>query len=192
MDNLNSSWHCARTKPKHEHIAAAGLTRNLGLEVFHPRLRMERRTRRGVVRVIEPLFPCYIFVRLTSADRLEDIRYSQGVSSLVRFGQQLATVPDAVIDELRESFELDEPRYVADHLCAGAEVTLSGGPFLGSTAVVVRSMPSGQRVQILLDFLGRSTLTEVDRRFLVVENSCLAERIPSLATSKIGRSGAAA
>jgi len=46
------AWYCARTKPKHEHIVAAGLKRNLGLEVFHPRLRIERPTRRGVVRVI--------------------------------------------------------------------------------------------------------------------------------------------
>src|SRR6266536_1508852 len=29
------AWYCARTKPKHEHIVAAGLKRNLGLEVFH-------------------------------------------------------------------------------------------------------------------------------------------------------------
>src|SRR3974390_1758418 len=28
------AWFCARTRPKHEHIAAADLNRNLGLEVF--------------------------------------------------------------------------------------------------------------------------------------------------------------
>ena len=42
-------WFCLRTQPKHEHIAAATLTRNLGLEVFHPRLRLERATRRVAV-----------------------------------------------------------------------------------------------------------------------------------------------
>ena len=57
------AWYCARTKPKHEHIAAANVRQNLGLEVFHPRLRMERATQRGVMRVVEPLFPCYIFIR---------------------------------------------------------------------------------------------------------------------------------
>ena len=56
-------WYCARTQPKHEHIAAAGVARKLDLEVFHPRLRIEKATRRGVVRFVEPLFPCYIFVR---------------------------------------------------------------------------------------------------------------------------------
>src|SRR6266568_6866124 len=74
------AWYCARTKPKHEHIVAAGLKRNLGLEVFHPRLRMERPTRRGVVRVVEPLFPCYVFVRCNIDDCLDGVRYVNGVS----------------------------------------------------------------------------------------------------------------
>ena len=52
------AWYCARTKPKHEHIAAATLRRDLGLEVFNPRLRSERATFRGVIkRVTDPLFP---------------------------------------------------------------------------------------------------------------------------------------
>src|SRR5580692_9057764 len=61
--NESPAWYCARTKPKHEHIAAASLRKNLNLEVFHPRLRIERATKRGVVRISEPLFPCYIFIR---------------------------------------------------------------------------------------------------------------------------------
>ncbi len=46
--NLDKAWYCARTKPKHEHIAAANLLKNLGLEVFNPRLRVERATQRGL------------------------------------------------------------------------------------------------------------------------------------------------
>src|SRR5215831_9241644 len=92
------TWYCARTKPKHEHIAAANLSRNLGLEVFNPRLRIERASRRGLIRTVEPLFPCYIFVRC-SAETLNDTRYVTGVSSLVHFGQRIPTVPDSIIEE---------------------------------------------------------------------------------------------
>src|SRR5260370_40154138 len=102
------AWYCARTQPKHEHIAAAGLARNLGLEGFHPRLRMERATRRGPVRVIEPLFPCYVFVRCLS-DQREEIRYMNGVSSLVHFEHRGPIVPDHVIEELQQRFESSEP-----------------------------------------------------------------------------------
>ncbi|HWW02556.1 MAG TPA: transcription termination/antitermination NusG family protein [Candidatus Acidoferrum sp.] len=86
------SWYWARTQPKHEHIAAANLSRRLGLEVFQPRLRMERATRRGMVRVIEPLFPCYVFVRCALEDHLDQIRYVNGVSSVVHFGQRIPGV----------------------------------------------------------------------------------------------------
>jgi transcriptional antiterminator RfaH len=176
------SWYCARTQPKHEHIAASGLHTRLGLEVFHPRLRLERATVRGVVRVIEPLFPCYIFVRCNLSEHLDQIRYVNGVSSLVNFGGAVPVVPDHVIDDLRQCFESEEPMLVEDRLCAGAEVTVAEGAMAGSRGVVVRVLPAKQRVQILLDFLGRTTLAEVDRKCLIVENRTLADLMPALAT----------
>lgn len=176
------AWYCARTQPKHEHIAAASLTRNLGLEVFHPRLRMERATRRGAVNVIEPLFPCYVFVRCL-ADSLDEIRYVTGISSLVHFGRKVPTVPDLVIEELRQCFESGEPMSVEDRLYPGAEVTVAEGAFLGFSGIVLRVLPARQRVQILLDFLGRTTLAEVDRKSLTLENGRVADLMPSLAST---------
>jgi len=176
------AWYCARTQPKHEHIAAASLTKNLGLEVFHPRLRMERATCRGAVRVIESLFPCYVFVRCVR-DYLDEIRYVAGISSLVHFGRRIPTVPDLVIDELRQCFETEEPMSVEDRLFPGAEVTVAEGSFLGFSGIVLRVLPARRRVQILLDFLGRTTLAEVDRNSLTLENSCVADLMPSLATT---------
>jgi hypothetical protein len=70
---------------------------------------------------------------------------------------------------------------VEDRLQAGTEVTVTEGPLLGSRGVVVRYLPARQRVQILLDFLGRTTLAEVDRSLLAVENRCMAELMPALA-----------
>lgn len=175
------AWYCVRTHPKHEHIASASLSRNLGLEVFHPRLRVERSTQRGVVRVIEPLFPCYIFVNCCIEDCLDGIRYTTGVGNLVHFGPRIATVPDQVIEELRQCFESEEPMAVEDRLFAGAEVTVVEGAFLGSRGIVVRVLPAKQRVQILLDFLGRTTVAELDRKSLTLEDRCMADLMPSLA-----------
>lgn len=176
------SWYCARTHPKHEHIAAASLAKKLSLEVFNPRLRLERSTRRGVVRSVEPLFPCYIFVRCVLARHIDQIRYVSGISSLVHFGQKIPVVPDTVVEELRQCFESEEPLSVQEQLREGAEVTVAAGAFLGAQGVVVRMLPARQRVQILLDFLGRTTLAEVDRKSLQVNNSCMAELMPELAS----------
>jgi transcriptional antiterminator RfaH len=174
-------WYCARTKPKHEHIAAANLCRNLGLEVFHPRLRVERATRRGVVRTVEPLFPCYVFVRCAIHDRLDEIKYTAGVSSLVRFGDRVSVVPDAVIAELQACFETEEPLTVADQLSPGNRVIIGDGAFAGMQAFVLRLMPARQRVQVLLDILGRPTPVEVDRTAVALEENILADMVPLLA-----------
>jgi transcriptional antiterminator RfaH len=86
-----------------------------------------------------------------------------------------------VVDELRQCFESEEPIAVQDPLRVGAEVTVAEGSLLGSRGIVVRLLPAKQRVQILLDFLGRTTLTEVDRKSLLVEAGRLADLMPSLA-----------
>ena len=49
------------------------------LDVFHPQLRVERATQRGVMQVLEPLFPCYVFVRCVLDECLDEIQYANGV-----------------------------------------------------------------------------------------------------------------
>jgi len=182
MQLCKPAWYCARTKPKHEHIAAANVGKRLGLEVFHPRLRLERVTRRGVVRVVEPLFPCYIFVRCILENGLDELRHVTGISSLVHFGHKIPSVPDAAILELKQCFESEEPMVVEDGVIPGAEVQIADGVFMGFSGMVVRAVSAGQRVQILLDFLGRISLAEVDRKSLRVENRRVADLLPLLAT----------
>src|SRR6185312_7984984 len=152
---LGAFWYCARTKPKHEHIVAANLKRNLGLEVFNPRLRIERATRRGVVRVVEPLFPCYVFVRCILSEHLDLIRYANGVSSIVHFGLQIPVVHEEVVEELMQCFESQGLMDVEDGVNPGTEVTVAEGAFQGFNGIVLRVLPARRRVQILLDFLGR-------------------------------------
>jgi len=177
-------WYCARTKPKHEHIAAANVSKNLGLEVFHPRLRLERATRRGVMRVVEPLFPCYIFIRCVLEQRIDEIRHVTGLSSLVHFGTKIPSVPEGAIAELKHCFESEQPMNVEDGVVAGSEVTIVEGAFMGFSGMVVRALSAGQRVQILLGFLGRVTLAEVDRKHLKLENRRVADLLPLLATAE--------
>jgi transcription antitermination factor NusG len=123
-----------------------------------------------------------VFARFCIGEQLDQIRYVNGVSNLVHFGHRIPVVPEPIIEELRQCFEAEEPLEVQDRLYPGAEVLVGEGAFLGFCGVVVRLMPAKQRVQILLDFLGRMTVAEVDRKSLTLENSCLADLIPPLAT----------
>jgi transcriptional antiterminator RfaH len=183
MPTTDPAWYCVRTKPKHEHIAAARLSQGPAFEVFHPRLRVERATRRGMVRVIESLFPCYLFVHCVIADQLDEIRYTNGVTTIVHFAHRIPAVPDSIIHELQACFAADEPMLVNDGLSAGAEVVLADGAFRGMSAVVLRVMPARRRVQVLLDILGRTTATEVDRGSLTLVRNVVADRVPLLAAA---------
>jgi len=179
------AWLCARTKPKHEHIAAATLRKNLGLETFLPRLWIERATRRGAVRTVEPLFPCYVFVRCLLNEQFNEIKHTNGISSLVQFGGKISIVEDAVIEELQDCFEADEPMAVEQRLVPGCEVSVAGGAFDGMRAHVLRNMPAKQRVQVLLDILGQPTPVEVDRTAVVLMEGTVAHLAPVLARERV-------
>jgi len=179
------AWYCARTKPKHEHIAAANLRKNLNLEVFHPRLRIKRATRRGVMRVSEPLFPCYIFFRCIIDEKLGEIQRTNGVNTVVHFARRIPKIADAVIEELKECFEGEETMTVKDRLSPGDEVVVVDGAFRGMCAFVLRVMSARKRVQVLLDVLGRPTPAEVDENSVVNERNTVATLVPILAAPVI-------
>jgi transcriptional antiterminator RfaH len=176
-------WYCARTKPKHEHIAAASVVTRLGLEVVCPRLRVERPTRRGIVRLMEPLFPGYLFVRCVLEDKLDDLRHTNGVSSVVHFGGRVARVPDEVVAELQSHFLAEEPVVMEDSLKPGSAVVVASGAFEGMQASVLRTLPARRRVQILLEILGRPTMVEVERGWVTAEHDSLADRVPFMAAA---------
>jgi transcriptional antiterminator RfaH len=179
-----TAWYCVRTKPKHEHIAAGNVRKHLSLQVFNPQLRSERHTRRGIARITEALFPGYIFVRCVLSGSLDAIRYAYGVNTVVQFGDFVPVIPDGVIEELRSCFPAEEPVTPEDPLKPGLPVVVNHGAFAGMQALVLRLMPARQRVQVLLDILGRPTEVEVDRLFVRSETATLADRLPFLAARR--------
>lgn len=155
-------WYCVRSQPKHEHVAAASLRRRLKLEVIHPQIRFRRATARGPPWVTESTFPNYLFARFNRERSQPEVHYASGVAGIVHFGDSWPTVPDAVIEDLRNHIGEDGMRVLQDEPQTGDEIEIAGGAFHGLTAVVCRLMPAKSRVAILLDFLGRQTMTEID------------------------------
>jgi transcriptional antiterminator RfaH len=165
----HSGWFCLRTQMKHEHIAAAHLNRFGNVEVFFPRIKARRSTRRGEVWVCEPLFANYLFARFDYYSQIETVRYTPGVQSVVHFGLKTPMIPDAVIEELREILAENklQPR---PRIAESDRVFIREGVFQGLTATVLRVMPAKQRVQVLLNILGRSVSMEVHANSLAVES----------------------
>lgn len=183
MQMLTPAWYTVRTKPKHEHIAAANLRRQLVITVFFPRIRLEKATRRGRVKVVEPLFPCYIFVHCVVEERLTEIQHVSGINRLVKFGDKFPPVADAIIEELQTYFEADDLITIESRLQPGDEITVASGAFAGMSAQVLKTLPAKKRVQILLDILGRPATVEVGSEAVILKKNTLAELAPCLGAS---------
>jgi len=155
------AWYCVRSHLKHEHIAAAHLRQIPEVQVFNPQLRLLRSTRRGRFWSTESLFPNYLFTRFVLESKLEKVRYTPSVANVLRFGQTVPAIPDRVIEAMQQDLEDLKGKVLTDAPEEGQEIEVGDGAFKGLTGQVVRVLPAKQRVQILLDFMGRSIAAEL-------------------------------
>ncbi|HEY5044017.1 MAG TPA: transcriptional activator RfaH [Verrucomicrobiae bacterium] len=168
------NWFCLRSKPKHEHIAAAHLRKMAGVEVFLPRVRFQRATRQGLAWATEALFPNYLFARFDWQNSLRQVQAARGVGNVVHFGDRWPVIPEAVIRELRQAFGLSELHTISTALLPGDVVQIAEGAMRGLRAVISRVMPGRERVTVLMEFLGRQTTIEVPLNSVIKEGDARA------------------
>jgi transcriptional antiterminator RfaH len=165
------AWFCVRCWPKHEHITAGYLREELGIEVYLPRVRCKRNTRRGPKWFEEALFPNYLFARFNLLECFRRVHHGHGAQGIVHFGQHWPTVPDSLIHELRQTIHDEQPYTLHEEFRPGDLVVICGGALHDLEAVVTRVMPGKMRVAILLEFLGRQTIAEVGTETLLKQKS---------------------
>ncbi len=93
------------------------------------------------------------------------VTYCHGVTGLVRFGTEVPPVPDMFVRALREEVARsgeEDTLVVAPRVAAGEEVELAHGPLGGSRGMVLEVLHAKERVRVLLEFLGREQVVEVD------------------------------
>jgi transcriptional antiterminator RfaH len=170
FDQPVASWFCLRAKPKREHIAAASLRQISEVEAFCPRLRFRKHTTRGPVWFTEPMFPGYVFARFDYGASHRQIRQRPAISGFLEFGGRLALLPDSLVRELKTHVGSDEVVEVNQGLEPGQSVQVIEGPLQGVEALVSRLISSRDRVEILIEWMGRSLVAEVSAADLVPLN----------------------
>src|SRR4029077_2506147 len=126
------AWYLVYCKPRQEQVAKVNLERQ-SFSAYLPLAHQFRRRRGQRIAVIEPLFPRYLFIHLsTQTDNWAPIRSTLGVSSLVRFGAQAAVVPNDLIrllqsrDDPEGVHELPAPDYQSGDRVRVAEGVMQG------------------------------------------------------------------
>ena len=166
-DQPVGSWFCLRAQPKREHIAATCLRQISDVEVFCPRVRFRKPTNRGLVWFVESLFPGYLFARFDYATFHRRIRQGPGVSGFVQFGDRFALLPDPLISEIKIRMGTDELVEVNQGFELGQNVQIAQGPFQGLEALVTRLISARDRVELLIEWMGRSLHAEASVADLV-------------------------
>jgi transcription antitermination factor NusG len=158
LDN-EVKWYAAYTSAHHEKRVAEQLVQR-SVENFLPLYDSVRRWKDRRVRLQMPLFPGYVFVRISARDRLK-VQQVPGVAHLVGFGGQLTPVREEDIQAIRAC--LAGPNKVQPHryLKRGQRVRVLNGPLTGLTGMIVRQKKQ-TRFVISFDLLQRSVAVEID------------------------------
>jgi transcriptional antiterminator RfaH len=156
------NWYAVQTQPRAEMKALTHLARQ-GFEVYLPRFMKRRRHARRVENVSSPLFPGYLFVAIDMAtQRWRCVNSTVGVQKLVCNGDAPAIIDERIIRALKSRqdergfIELDNSRFTD-----GEKVRVIDGVFSDSFGTY-KGMTDRERVEILLDLLGRKVRVQID------------------------------
>lgn len=152
METMGRRWYLIQCKPREAFRACEHLG-NQGFEHFLPVLQREvlRRGRRTVV--AEPLFPHYLFVRLSEvSDNWAPLRSTRGVAKIVRFGELPLAVPDDLVAALQARQSLPSAQAVQPLVVPGDVVEIVDGPLAGVQAICAET-DGEARVVLLLKLL---------------------------------------
>ena len=155
------AWYLLYSKPRQERLALENLVRQR-YEAYLPLIRIRRRRSGRYVSVVEPMFPRYLFIRLSDrSDNWGPIRSTLGVSKLVRFGDLPARVPDGLVSALQaQEDESGMQNLPAPELRPGDRVRIVDGVMAGYEGLF-HAESGAERVVLLLDIAGKATRVQL-------------------------------
>ena len=111
----------------------------------------------------EVLFPGYIFVN-TSLENYSALKYTIGIKNIIKFGENISCISYEEIEAMQMAEKRSKINPVVSQIKIGQDVMIAKGSLTGIIAKVC-SLPSKERVSILLSLLGsvrRVTISEKD------------------------------
>jgi transcription antitermination factor NusG len=152
-------WFAIYTSPRHEKSVARHLDQR-EIEYYLPLYRSERRWSDGSKVTLDlPLFPGYIFVRMTNRERGQVLGVPGALSVVPGTGGGPAELPDALIDTLRVGLAT-YPAEPHPLLTTGQRARIRTGALAGMEGVVIRRK-NALRVVLTLEHVMQSIAVEV-------------------------------
>ena len=155
-------WYCVQTNPREERRALAHIS-DAGLKAWLPEIRVPKRRHGRPVRLLEPLFPTYLFVTMDPVEPSEwsVVRWGRGVRDIVGDGTGPLPVPEPVVDALYARFG-ERVQAASTPLIPGVRVRVVDGPMVDLEGMIVEAPTPQSRVRVLMQLLHRELIVEMD------------------------------
>ncbi|MFA8300208.1 MAG: UpxY family transcription antiterminator [Hyphomicrobiales bacterium] len=162
--NKNKYWYAIYTKSRCEKKINTALI-NKGIETYLP-LKKEYRQWSDRKKLIEsPFIPSYIFVRLSSNERV-NVLQTDGVVKMITFLGQAAIIPDAQIDTLKLLIDSENDfTIITTPLQRGDYVEIKSGSLAGITGEI-HDIYSKSKILVRIDNIGYSLLIDTNNHIL--------------------------
>lgn len=158
QQSVAHNWYVAYTCGRHEKYLAQQCEQH-GITAFLPLYAVHRQWKQRRAKVLLPLFPSYVFVRMTLVERFRVLSLP-GMVSLVCFHGIPAVVPDAQIEALRKAVTLGRAEPCA-YLQSGKRVRVTAGPLVGMEGII-QEVKTDVRVIVSFEWMNRSVSISLD------------------------------
>ena len=152
-------WYAVYTRSRHEKRVQQQLDGSVP-ECFLPLYQVVRNWKNGKAVVACPLFPGYLFARISYADR-KRVLTTPGVVGLVGTRCGPIAIPDEELNALRDCFERQIRLEPHPYLTVGRRVQVKNGPFAGMEGILLRKKGKW-RLIVSIDLISRSVAVEID------------------------------
>jgi transcriptional antiterminator RfaH len=151
------TWYALQHKPAQGDRALTHL-QNQDIACFYPKITVERIRAGKRTKMLEPLFPGYLFVNLEQTDPMwAKLRSTRGVIRIVGFANKPAPISNDVIQHIKASLDS-----VAEQggIKPGQAVQLNEGPFEGVNAIF-QAYDGEARAIVLINFMQKQQKVKV-------------------------------
>lgn len=156
-------WIVVRSKPRSEKIAYDQLLEK-GIEAYLPLLKERRKWSDRKKWVEFPLFSSYLFANIELKNSIFVLQ-THGVSSLVKFGEEIAIVQENIIKTIKLAIDGGYQLTPTEYFIAGNEVEVIEGPMKGVKGIIVQ-LKGKDRLIIKIDAIQQALSINIDSRFI--------------------------
>ena len=161
---MSLQWIAIRSKPRSEKIVSNQLNRK-GIESFLPLIKKHQQWSDRKKWVEFPLFPGYLFARIELKDSIF-ILSTQGVNTIVKFGDKIITIDDKVLNSIKLALEGGYDLHPMKYFTIGDQVKVIDGPMKGAKGIVESKQKNKNRLVIKIDALQQAVAVHINSEYL--------------------------